>query len=94
MRLVQMLTTIDDTEIVYEVIDGDCQNGDFSGARGVWEKTVRFGATDATVAGGHAFVEAAREQEAVAMRLRWMSDAEVVEAIRDRRFTDEKGEEL
>lgn len=34
--------------------------------RGVWGLRVEFGQTDATVAGGFAFVEAAREQQLIA----------------------------
>ena len=42
--------------------------------RGVWDTRVEFGQTDATVAGGSAFVFAAREQDEVAeeiVRLVW-----------------------
>lgn len=67
---VVMLTHLRDAEVVYEVIVGtpihDADRGD---VRTAWSKTVAFGATDRTVAGGMAFREAAREQEAVAWEL-------------------------
>lgn len=85
MRLVQMVTTIDDTEVTYDVVDGDLATADMGGAHTLWTRTVAFGQTDATVVGGAAFVQAAREQEAFAMRLRQMPDDEVVQIIRLRR---------
>ena len=80
-----MVITIDDCDITYDVIDGDLATADMGGAHTLWTKTVAFGQTDATVAGGYAFVEAAREQEAFAMRLRQMPDDEVDLIIRNRR---------
>lgn len=63
---ITMVTTRSDTEIIYEVVAGDITSGDFGNTRYIWTKTVVFGATDATVAGGYAFTAAAREQQAIA----------------------------
>lgn len=65
---VVMHTVRDDTEIIYNVNvvtdDGGWEAGDDE--RGVWQWRVSFGATDATVAGGARFVEAARCQQQIA----------------------------
>lgn len=61
---VSMWTTLTRTEIDYEVTVGFMD--DRSRGRIIWHKTVVFGHTDRTVAGGAAFVEAARVQETVA----------------------------
>lgn len=66
---VQMITGIDHTEITYEVVVGDLDAGDRGKARTVWHRTVTFGHDDRHHAGGAAFVEAAREQDAVAWAL-------------------------
>lgn len=63
---VAMITTIEQTETIYDVVIGDVDAGDHGRARMIWRKRVTFGQTDATVAGGRAFVEAARSQDAVA----------------------------
>jgi hypothetical protein len=60
-----MHTEITRTEVVYEVIVGYPVD-DTGSTRYIWRRVVTFGATDRTVAGGAAFVEAARTQEAVA----------------------------
>lgn len=63
-----MHTHRDDTEIVYEVNvvldEAAYEVGD--NEYGVWQWRVAFGATDATVAGGARFVEAARCQQRIA----------------------------
>ncbi len=61
---VSMTTTIDRTETTYEVHIGF--DDDRSRGRTIWHRTVYFGSTDRHCAGGGAFVEAARLQEAVA----------------------------
>jgi len=64
---VQMRTEISRTDVRYEVTIGD--PSDRTGpraARCIWHRVVVFGHTDRTVAGGAAFVEAARVQESVA----------------------------
>jgi hypothetical protein len=63
---VQTITTIGRVEICYEVVIGDSSDGDHGRARTIWHRTVTFGHTDRTVAGGAAFVETARLQDAVA----------------------------
>lgn len=62
---VMMTTVRTRTEIEYEVIVGildDC----CTKARCIWSKTVAFGHDDRHHAGGAAFVEVSREQDAVA----------------------------
>lgn len=63
---VQEITSRHACGVDYEVVVGDIAAGDRGQARTVWSKSVTFGATDRTVAGGYDFVAAAREQEAVA----------------------------
>lgn len=55
--------------VLYTVIDGNPDGGDFSTAREVWHKEVPFGKTFRYRAGGPAFAEAAREQEAIAQEV-------------------------
>ena len=57
------------TEIEYQVIIGDADSGDHGRSRIVWHREVTFGMTDATVAGGSAFIEASRTQDRVALYL-------------------------
>ena len=57
------------TEIVYDIIVGDPLAGDLGKARIVWQNTIRFGSTDRHCAGGAAFVEAGREQDAIAFAI-------------------------
>lgn len=64
---VQEITSRHACGVEYDVVIGDASYGDRGQARTVWSKSVTFGATDRTVAGGHDFVMAAREQEAVAL---------------------------
>lgn len=66
---VSMLTEIGDCEVTYQVVVGCVDAGDRGRARTVWHREVVFGQTDRTVAGGAAFVEAARAQEDVAWSL-------------------------
>lgn len=66
---IQMLTTITEDFIEYEVIDGCVEAGDFGDARTVWSKRVPFMQTAAYRAGGYHATAAAREQEAFAMEL-------------------------
>ena len=61
---VTMRTEISRTEVVYEVVVGDRM--DSRGARCIWHRVVSFGESRRHCAGGAAFVEAARAQEAVA----------------------------
>lgn len=63
-----MRTTRDDTGIDYEVLVETREDAHEQGDNqyGVWSARVDFGQTDAYVAGGHAFVAAARTQEAIA----------------------------
>lgn len=64
---VQMHTEISRTEVAYSVTVGDPSDSMSPRTpRVIWHRTVVFGHTDRTVAGGAAFVEAARMQEAVA----------------------------
>ena len=64
---VRMHTELSRTEVSYDVAIGDPSDGmSPRGARCIWHRVVVFGATDRTVAGGSAFVEAARLQEVVA----------------------------
>ena len=61
---VRMHTELSRTDVFYDVTIGDPSDG--MPARCIWQRIVVFGHTDRTVAGGAAFVEAARLQEAVA----------------------------
>ncbi len=61
---VQMHTELSRTEVSYDDTIGDISDG--MTARYIWHRVVVFGHTDRTVAGGAAFVEVARMQEAVA----------------------------
>lgn len=64
---VQMHTEISRTDVRYDVTIGDSSNHMTPRtARCIWHRVVTFGHTDRTVAGGTAFIEAARMQEAVA----------------------------
>jgi hypothetical protein len=63
---ITMVTTRDATEVTYEVLIGDTYSGDRGESRTIWSRTVKFGATDRTVAGGYDFVTAARAQDEVA----------------------------
>ena len=61
-----MQTERDNEGVSYEVLARDRTVSTFEGSedlRSVWSASVRFGHTDATVAGGAAFRSAAREQE-------------------------------
>jgi hypothetical protein len=64
--VVQMITTRTDCSVTYEVTLGDALLGDRGEAIGIWQKEVFFGHTDATLAGGPAFVAASREQQSSA----------------------------
>jgi hypothetical protein len=66
---VMTITTRYATEVDYRVVVGDLQAGDLGKARIVWDRSVTFGATDRTVAGGADFVAAARAQDEVAFAL-------------------------
>jgi len=63
---VTMVTERERDSISYEVVCGNVTAGDHGDARSVWCETVHFGATDATVAGGSDFVQAARHQQQIA----------------------------
>lgn len=64
---VQMHTEISRTDVTYDVTIGDPSDSmSPRSARVIWHRVVTFGHTDRTVAGGAAFVEVARMQEAVA----------------------------
>jgi hypothetical protein len=63
---VQMVTTRHATEVDYQVIVGTIESGDLGKSRVIWDRSVTFGSTDRTVAGGADFVAAARAQEEVA----------------------------
>lgn len=64
---VQMHTEISRADVTYSVCVGDPSDSmSPRSARCIWHRVVVFGHTDRTVAGGAAFVEAARTQEAVA----------------------------
>jgi len=69
LRTITMQTHVMDDRVLYTVWDGDPDAGDFGDAREVWRKDVPFGTRDEWRAAGYRFVEAAREQEAVAMKL-------------------------
>lgn len=64
--VVQMVTTRTDCSVTYEVVLGDAMVGDRGYSVGVWQQEVFFGATDATVAGGAAFRDAAQTQQRIA----------------------------
>lgn len=64
---VRMETDVSRTEVVYEVVIGDPSDSmSTRSARTIWHRIVPFGASDRHVAGGAAFVEAARAQQDVA----------------------------
>jgi hypothetical protein len=64
---VQMHTELSRIDVSYDVTIGDPSDSmSPRTARCIWHRVVVFGHTDRTVAGGAAFVEAARTQEAVA----------------------------
>jgi hypothetical protein len=64
---VQTHTALSRTDVRYDVTIGDPSDRITPRtARCIWHRVVTFGHTDRTVAGGTAFVEAARMQEAVA----------------------------
>ena len=64
---IRMHAEISRTEIVYDVVIGSpSTDGAPSSARCIWQRSVKFGANGRHVAGGAAFVEAARQQEAIA----------------------------
>jgi hypothetical protein len=66
---VNMHTRRDEAEIIYDVtvvVDDPSAFEQGEDERGVWEWRVPFGQTDATVAGGARFVEAARCQQRIA----------------------------
>jgi hypothetical protein len=64
---VRMHTVVSRLDVTYDVLIGEAGDpGCVDSARCIWHRVVTFGATDRTVAGGAAFVEAARTQEAVA----------------------------
>lgn len=62
---VVMVTTRYATEVDYQVLIGEADSGDRGKSRVIWDRSVTFGATDRTVAGGADFVAAARAQEEV-----------------------------
>lgn len=68
-RVVQMVTTISENGVSYEVWDGDMS----AGARGnpfcIWTRHVAFGQDESHRAGGSAFVETAQEQFRIAGKL-------------------------
>lgn len=59
---VQMITELTRTDVTYDVVIGEPNDG----GRMIWHAVVTFGADDRHHAGGAAFVQAARTQEAVA----------------------------
>jgi hypothetical protein len=64
---IRMHAEISRTEIVYGVVIGaPSTDGTPSSARCIWHRSVKFGANGRHVAGGAAFVEAARQQETIA----------------------------
>jgi hypothetical protein len=64
---VRMHTEVSRTDVSYDVTIGDPSDSmSPRTARCIWHRVVVFGHTDRTVAGGAAFVEAARMQESVA----------------------------
>lgn len=74
---VQQRITRDDTGIDYEVVVSLRSLAKHAFEQGedqmlVWYERVDFGLTDANVAGGYAFVTAAREQQTVADQV-WMT---------------------
>lgn len=67
---VTMLTQIDHCDVTYEVVIGDVDSSPLSPrSRTIWHRTVTFGMTDRTHAGGADFVAATRAQEEVAWAL-------------------------
>lgn len=62
---IQSITTHGACDITYEVVVGDALLGDHGQARTIWSRTVVFGQTDRTVAGGADFRDAARAQDEV-----------------------------
>mgnify|MGYP001571278741 FL=1 len=82
MRLVTMVTTLDETEVTFEVIDGDQDIGDFGNGCGVWSTSVSFGDDDDHQWGGRAFREARRAQEDCALAVRNAKTDAEVDAVR------------
>jgi hypothetical protein len=73
-----MVSDVSRCEVSYEVVVGlPSDSMSVEGARSIWHRIVPFGASDRHCAGGAAFVEAARAQEAVA----WAA-LEIMEARR------------
>lgn len=68
-KVITMVTTINETCVDYEVIDGDADSGDFGDATIEWSKQVEFGNDRRHRAGGPAFREAAQEQHKFAAEL-------------------------
>ena len=69
MRTVTMQTFIMTDSVLYIVIDGDGDAGDFGDAKEVWRREVPFTHRERFNAVGPAFVEAAREQARIAEEL-------------------------
>lgn len=63
---VQSITTRGACDVTYDVVVGDALLGDHGRARTIWSRTVVFGQTDRTIAGGADFRDAARAQDEVA----------------------------
>ena len=64
---IRMHTEFSRAEIIYGVVIGaPSSDGTPSSARCIWQRSVVFGANARHVAGGAAFVEAARQQETIA----------------------------
>ena len=68
-KVIQMITTITETAVVYEVVDGNALSKDHDEAKIVWIRRVEFGHDKNHRAGGYAFREAAQEQHKVAAEL-------------------------
>lgn len=68
--LAWMVTEVTRAAVTYEVFDEDPRAGqEFGTTRPIWSKRVEFDIDERHRAGGHAFREAAREQEYVASEL-------------------------
>ena len=85
---IRTMTTRDDTGIDYDVLvelrslmEHAVKEAD--GFICVWSERVCFGATDANVAGGSAFVHAAREQQRVADQVWATTHATMTQEMRD-----------
>jgi hypothetical protein len=67
--IVTMQTFVMRDSILYTVIDGNPDAGDFGHSREVWRREIPLMQTEAYRAGGYSVTDAAREQERVAMQL-------------------------